>query len=219
VGPCSFFPAARAIERGVKVRPYRRGGWEVDVTVRPVAERVAMARAEQGGGLVEIGGRPIWRRSRAASAAARCAPTQEGGAHTRTLRAAFSRRLRTREPAETQRTQDGAAFSFTSCALRMNSPNCCNVVSSSRIGHFRPPTGQPGAPDRRRRWKLRAGQRLSIRPRGARLRCNGRPLNCQLSKPAISIGDLSTRGSCKLTSSRPVTSSRRLSCWRSSAAT
>ena len=37
--------------------------------------------------------------------------------------------------------QYGAAFSFTSCALRTNSPNSCSEVSSSRIVHLRPLTG------------------------------------------------------------------------------
>ena len=46
----------------------------------------------------------------------------------------------------TQRTQYGAAFSVTSRALRTNSPNCCNDVSSSRmtplaIGALHPSAG------------------------------------------------------------------------------
>ena len=43
------------------------------------------------------------RRSRAASAAARSTPTQEGGAHTRRVRAAVPRRPRAGEPAEAER--------------------------------------------------------------------------------------------------------------------
>ena len=43
----------------------------------------------------------------------------------------------------TQRTHYGAAFSFTSCALRRNSPNCCIDVSSSRKAHLGRHTGQP----------------------------------------------------------------------------
>ena len=59
----------------VKVRPYRTwrlgGGYH-----RPAAERVAAPRAEQGSGLVEVGGAAMGRGSRAASAAARSAPNR-----------------------------------------------------------------------------------------------------------------------------------------------
>src|SRR5882672_578285 len=86
----------------VKVRPYRRGGWEVDVTVR-LPNGARWRERSKAPVLVEIRGRPMGRGSRVACAAARSTPTQEGGAHTRRVRAQVPRRSRTCEPSETKR--------------------------------------------------------------------------------------------------------------------
>ena len=44
----------------VRLRPYRRGGWEVDITLA-ASERVAISRAEASVPLLEIGGSTMGR--------------------------------------------------------------------------------------------------------------------------------------------------------------
>jgi hypothetical protein len=83
----------------VTVRPWRLGGGHH----RPAAERVAVARAEQGTRLVEDRGHAMGRGPRAARAATWPPRTEEGGAHPRTVRTQVPRRSCACEPSETER--------------------------------------------------------------------------------------------------------------------
>ena len=66
----------------VTVRPYRRGGWEVDIT-DPAARRVATIESGRRRRLLEVGGQR-WGEDRERHLLQHGPPTtEEGGAHTR----------------------------------------------------------------------------------------------------------------------------------------
>ena len=86
----------------VKVRPYRRGGWEVDVRVLLPDGRERRERKERR--CRRESARLRWGEARERELAdSRRPETPEGGAHTRGVRGAVSRRLRAGEPTEAER--------------------------------------------------------------------------------------------------------------------
>jgi len=87
----------------VTLRPYRGGGWEVDITIR--LPDGSQYRERKRVPLLEIGGAPMGRGSGAVPVAARPADGEEGGAHARSIRAEIRRRPRTGEPSQAERHQ------------------------------------------------------------------------------------------------------------------
>jgi hypothetical protein len=71
----------------VRVRPYRRGGWEVDVRVR-MGRRNRAARSEACAGVVAISGDSMGRGTRTGTPDSRPTTTQEGGSDTQRILAA-----------------------------------------------------------------------------------------------------------------------------------
>ena len=102
--PATLAPSIHAIAQGgamsVTVRLYRRGGWEVDISVRLSDGAWHRERRVQS----HSSRRPNdGARTGAASAATRPSPTEKAGAHVAGFRNAISRRARTGESPQAER--------------------------------------------------------------------------------------------------------------------
>ena len=100
-------PEARAIAEGVKamsvtLRPYRSGGWEVDITIRLPDGR--QYRERKRASRFSKSAAQRWAQDRERYLLQHGPPTaQQGGAHTRSVRAEIRRRSRAGEPSQAER--------------------------------------------------------------------------------------------------------------------
>ena len=99
----------------VTVRPFRSGGWEVDLRL-PASQRNAASRTSQGSGRVQDGGASVGRAKGTGAAAQWPAATKEGGSSTQRVCRAVHQLPRQGQSAEAERHRvEGVGLDVTWC--------------------------------------------------------------------------------------------------------
>ena len=136
----------------VTVRPYRRGGWEVDIRVRP-AGRVASIGSAKRRRCPRSRRRSDGARTRERRAAACTAPPQpnEGGAHTRRVRADDSS---TATRGRIVRSRAGLRRRRRSCNVHLvprSATKTLDAITNEDVQRLKHASADEGAEDRQQR--------------------------------------------------------------------